>query len=222
MSTIALCRPLTEAFDRFELIANQGSEDSNKACAMTLLAWVCGEEWSDHPPCTHDLIASAVIAGNDAPGTTPEQRRELVEAGVEGALDTWWVPVEVIAVGLATPKDEEQPDALTRAMRLLTFVAEWKKKKKPVALDGANLDGANLRGANLYGANLDGADLRGANLRGANLHGANLYGADLGGANLGGANLRGAYASSLTILPAGWEVKPSGLIVKKQDEAVKS
>jgi hypothetical protein len=112
-------------------------------------------------------------------------------------------------------------------------------------LGGANLGGANLRGANLrdaylrgaylWGANLRGADLRdaylrgaylwGANLRGANLRDAYLWGANLRGANLRGADLRGAdiwdadlwgaNGNAATVLPVGYEVNPSGLIVRK-------
>ena len=74
-------------------------------------------------------------------------------------------------------------------------------------LTRANLTGANLYGADLYGANLTGADLYGANLTGADLAGANLYGADLYGANLTHVNREALKA-------AGWDVTPSGLVVK--------
>jgi len=111
-------------------------------------------------------------------------------------------------------------------------------------LRGANLTDADLRGANLWGAdlwlanlwrtdlrgadlrlvnlrdaNFRGADLRGANLWGADLWGANLWGTDLRDANLWGANLRGANFSTRgnerTILPTGYEVTSSGLMVRK-------
>jgi hypothetical protein len=103
-----------------------------------------------------------------------------------------------------------------------------------VNLCGADLGGAYLGGAYLGGADLGGADLGGANLRGADLRGADLYGADLrwaylGGADLRDADLRGAYLGGAhlreadldnthgdrdTILPAGYELSATGLIVR--------
>ena len=77
-----------DALREFTLIGGSGSEDAKEACAMTLLAWICGEEWSDHPPCAHNLIADVVIRANDDSGTTPEMRSELVKLGTDGALDT--------------------------------------------------------------------------------------------------------------------------------------
>ena len=166
---------LEEAFGRFKLINGQGSEADNEACAMTLLAWICGEEWDDHPDCTHSLIADAVIRANDAKGTTPAKRRKLVELGREGALDTWWIPVEVIAYLLVRKpkKGQELPEETpyATATRLLRSVAKWKKDRQRPNLTDANLTDANL----------------------IRTHG-NAY----------------------TVLPPGYEVNPSGLIVPKK------
>jgi hypothetical protein len=186
---------LTEAFEKFDLIKGSGSEKSKKACSMTLLAWIYGEEWSDHPPCAHQIIADVVVRANDHEGTTKEMNRALVRLGKKGVLDTWWIPIEVIAFSMSG--DEVGPYEL--AVRLLKNIAEWKKTKEKPDLRGANLRGADLRGAVLYRANL---------------YGANLYGADLRGANLYGADLYGAKNASEAILPAGWTVNDSGLIVR--------
>ena len=101
----------------------------------------------------------------------------------------------------------------------------WGANLRGANLWGANLSGANLRDANLWGANLSGANLRGANLWGANLWGANLrdanlrdanlWDAHLRGAHLSGAHLSGAYGNTQTVLPVGYEVTSSGLIVRK-------
>ena len=47
---VTLIHPIEEALKEFELIGGAGSEADKEACAMTLLAWVCGEAWTDHPP----------------------------------------------------------------------------------------------------------------------------------------------------------------------------
>jgi hypothetical protein len=80
----------------------------------------------------------------------------------------------------------------------------------------AYLARANLAGANLAGANLARANLARANLARANLAGANLVGAYLVGANLAGANLADATGSAWTVLPAGWGVSGSGMIVRSK------
>ena len=179
---------LKEAFSKYDLVASQGAEDSKEACAMTLLAWLCGEKWTDHPDCTHRLIADVVIRANDDPTTTPEMRRRLVKLGVKGVLDTWWLPSHVV---LACLSGEDQ-SPYGAATRLLTNVTAWKKNKEIPDLHEANLCGAKLYGANLCGANLYGAKLCGANLREADLYGADLREADLYGANLYRADLREA------------------------------
>ena len=187
---MTLAHPIEKALAEFELIGAVGSEAKKKACAMTLLAWVCGEEWSDHPPCASRLIANSVIRANDHPSTTPQMRRELVRAGEKGVLDTWWVPDEVVAFSLAL-REVESSDVYERTLRLLARVVEWKVSKQRPVLSGAVLSGADLRGAVLRGAVLSGADLRGADLRGA-------VGTPWGG------------------LPNGWELSDDGLWVRSQ------
>jgi uncharacterized protein YjbI with pentapeptide repeats len=85
---------------------------------------------------------------------------------------------------------------------------------RDAVLSGAVLRGAVLRDAVLRDAVLSGAVLRGAVLRGAVLSGAVLRDADLSGADLSGADLRDAVGNRWTVLPAGWKVDESGLIVK--------
>ena len=227
---------IDEAIERFDLISGPGSVAEGKACVMTAISWVAGEAWSDSPSCAHPILRRLAIAANDADGTTPEQRAEILRAGETGLIDTWWIPVEVIALAMSRPKpaDGEELPAETmveKCLRTLGAVTWWKADKQRANLRDADLRDADLRGANLGdanlgdaylrgaylggaylgGANLRGADLRGANLGGANLGGADLWGANLRGANLrdanlGGANLWDAYANERTIVPSGWVV----------------
>ena len=138
------------------------------------------------------MIANNVIAANDHSNTTPQMRRELVLAGQEGALDTWWIPGEVIASCLALREDEE-PEVFKRAIRLLQRIAEWKANKERPDLRGADLSGAVLRDADL--SDRERAVLRDADLSGADLSGAVLRDADLRGADLSDAVLRDAVLS---------------------------
>jgi uncharacterized protein YjbI with pentapeptide repeats len=220
----------------FKLIAGEGALEDHEACAMSLLAWLdeC-DEWTDHPQCAHPVITDQVIRANDAKTTTTEQRAELVRLGTTGVLDTWWVPVEVIAWTLAGERGEEVSQ-YDRTVRSLQRITAWKEDRQRPDLSGADLSGANLSGANLSradlsradlsraylsgadlsraylsGANLSGANLSGANLSGAYLSGADLSraylsGADLSGANLSGANLSGANGTPATGAPDGWEL----------------
>ena len=210
-----------KALSDFELIAGVGSEAGKEACAMTLLAWVCGEPWSDHPPCAHRLIADRVVQANDAVDTTPEMRKELVRAGRIGVLDTWWVPVEVIAMGYAIEDGDSMP-VYDRTLKLLAHIADWKDNKERPDLRGAVLRDAVLRGADLRGADLSravlsdavlrGADLSDAILRDADLRGADLRGAVLRGAVLRDADLRGAIGAPSGVgMPSGWKLSDSGL-----------
>ena len=189
-------RTIEEGLAKFTLVHGIGSEAKGEACAMTLLAWVAGEGWTDAPECAHRLLSRLAIAGNVATGATAEDRARIVRAGADGILDTWWVPTEVVVWAMAQVKDASDVD---RAVLVSEKVAEWKAgpKVRP------NLTRANLTDANLTDANLSGASLSGADLSGAYLSGANLTGADLSGAR----------GNSLTRLPSGWKVDESGLVV---------
>ena len=204
---------ISTALKEFDLISGPGSEDSKKACAMTLLAWCAGREWSDAPPCAHPLIRAAVIHVNDASGTTPKMREAIVRAGKDGILDTWWIPAPVIVVAFALESKDENIAEYDRLLRALDRIAKWKLDKglppnlTDAYLTRANLAGANLAGADLAGADLADADLAGANLAGAylvraNLAGAYLTGANLAGANLAGANLAAAYLTGANLTGA--------------------
>jgi|ERR1035437_7487423 hypothetical protein len=222
-------RTVKDALTKFDLIAGAGSEDSKQACAMTLLAWLAGQTWTDHPVCAHPILCNAVIRGNDASGTTKKMRADLVKAGATGVLDTWWIPGEVIAFSLGCKRDAESPSDFDRALSAMKFISGWKKDKTRPNLSYANLSYANLHSAdlrsadlhyanlhsaNLSYANLSYANLHSANLRSADLHYANLHSADLHSANLHSADLRSAVGNSYTKLPVGWTVSDSGLIVK--------
>ena len=182
-------RTVEQALERFKLINGAGDQEST-ACVMTAISWIAGEAWSDHPACAHKLIADLAIRANDADGTTPEQRADIVRGGAGGGLiDTWWVPTETVLACIAkAPKDASPVD---HALAVIEAVAAWKSSDTK-----------------------ERADLGGADLVRANLGGADLVRADLVRANLGGANLGGAYGNSSTRLPDGWKVTDAGLVVK--------
>ena len=229
-------RTIDEALARFELVrGTAGSEADGKACAMSLLSWLWGGEWTDSPTCAHRTITNAVIRAFDHHATTDAEREAITRAGVDGALDTWWVPGEVVAaaqVWTGEGADERRP--AERVLDMLGAIAWWKVARgdRPNLTDanltrayltGANLTDANLTGAYLTDAYLTGANLTrayltdanltGAYLTGANLTGANLTRANLTGANLTYADLTGARGNRWTALPAGWRVDEAGLIV---------
>src|SRR5665213_3096296 len=197
-------RTIAGALKEFKLIAGPGAEQDKKACAMTLLSWVAGRPWPDHPPCAHKTLAGIVILANDANASTPATRASLVKAGEEGVLDTWWIPGVVIAWAQTRPKDKEMTPHQF-AIYVLKRIAKWKAAKgllSDLDLRGAYLRGAYLTGADLTGADLTGADLTGADLTGAYLRGADLTGADLTGADLRGADLTGAYLTGADLTGA--------------------
>lgn len=197
-----LSHPIDEALDTFTLVnGSAGSLDEHTACASSLLNWAATGVLSDSLPCAHPLIRDAIIRANDDAATTADGRADIVKAGEAGALDTWWVPTEVVVAAMIRPPGPK-PTALATCLQMLGAVAWWKHDRQRPDLGGANLVGADLGGANLRRANLVGADLRGANLVGANLRDANLRDANLVGANLGGA-----YGVSLA---PGWEIGPTG------------
>ena len=159
---------IDEALDRFELVRGPGRRNSNEACAMTLLAWVAGDRWTDVPECAHRIISRAAITVNDAAGTTPEMRERIVRAGEYGILDTWWIPAQVIVLAFALESKDENISNFDRLLRALDRIAKWKTDKgSPPVLTGAVLMDADLMDADLTGADLTGADLRGAVLTGA-------------------------------------------------------
>jgi hypothetical protein len=172
--TNSTAHTVDEALERFTLISGAG-DGERTACAMTAIAWIAGDGWSDHPECAHRLLADLVIRANDAAGTTPEQRAEIVRAGEHGLIDTWWMPDTVVLGCLAQSRDD---DPVTEVLGTLALVGWWKADKCRANLSRADLSRADLSGADLSGANLSRADLSGANLSGANLSRANLYGAD--------------------------------------------
>jgi len=155
--TKAQQRSVDEALKEFRLIDGAGSEDDKTACAMTLLAWIAGRPWTDRPPCAHPTLCSIVIRGNDAATATAKTRASLVKAGLEGVLDTWWIPSKVLVWAQARPKDVKPLTEHQFAMYVLKRIAKWKANRGlPGALD-ANLTSANLTSADLTSADLTSA-----------------------------------------------------------------
>jgi hypothetical protein len=220
--TVKKKRTVEDGLKQFKLINGAGSEESREACAMTLLAWVQGREWTDHPPCAHPRLADVVIRANDSQNSTARTRASLVKAGQEGVLDTWWLPGLVVAWAMSRPKDAKTLTSPQYAMYVLKRVALWKANRglsTDLDLGGANLSRADLRGANLSRAdlrwaNLRWADLRWADLRWADLRWADLSWADLSWADLSRADLSSAYGMPASGSPDGWKLNESGVWVK--------
>ncbi len=200
---MTLAHSVDEALDRFDLIAGTGSPASNQGCAMTVLSWVAGEAWTDWMACANAVLCRNVIAANDAPGTTPEQRAEMVRLGEHGVIDTWWVPDQVVVWALSGDKDTPY---VQRVIDAIGKVARWKETHEVPDLTRADLTGAYLAGAYLTRADLTGANLTGADLTRAYLAGAYLTRAYLAGANLTRAYLAGARGSRFTVWPDGFDV----------------
>ena len=186
-------RTLDEALETFTLVpGTAGSESEKTACETSLLNWIWdGPDftWGDDLPCASPLIRSLMISHNDSTSTTQEQRIEAVTLGMEGALDTWWIPAEVILSYYGDFTREKTPTDHERLVKMLKGVSAWKLDKVRRNLIGANLIGADLYGANLYGANLYGVMFLGSTF-----------------------NLDKTFGEPAS-LPDGWEFK-SGLIVK--------
>jgi hypothetical protein len=217
-------RTLEEALAKFQLVKGKSGDGETTACETSLLNWISGDDkWGDSFECAHPLIRTIMIQHNDADVTTNDQRIEAVTLGMTGAIDTWWIPAEVVLTYYGDFEQGTEPTGHERLVKMLKGIAAWKENKVGANLVGANLVGANLVGANLDGANLVranlvrvnlyGANLVRANLVGANLDGANLVGANLVGANLDGANLYGAYGEPYAV-PEGYEFK-DGKVSKK-------
>jgi uncharacterized protein YjbI with pentapeptide repeats len=206
-----------EALERFELIAGWVGEPWNDtACAVSALSWIAEEPWSDRPECAHPLLCDIVVSGNDAPGTTPEEREALVRAGVTGLLDTADVPTEVVLTAVSgagiLPVLAGRGPVVARGYRatavsalcVLEGVTAWKQGVRgftgPLVLAGItlldesfpNLDlgCADLRRAFIHRCDLSGADLRGADMREAKLNGSRLSWARMQDADLTGADMR--------------------------------
>ena len=161
--TTALKHTPAAALKKFTLITGAGNGKST-ACAASALAWIKGDNdpetgvWSDQMPCAHPVIRANLISANDG-GASDAEKRKLVRLGVTGALDTWWVPTEVVLWALMVPKDAETPRQVDRVLAALKSISDWKAadpKDRP-SLRDAYLGGANLGGANLRDAYLGGA-----------------------------------------------------------------
>ena len=162
---------------------------------MDLIAWQTTGEITDMPSCVHPLLSRLVHRINDANHTTTEGRWRIVtDAGpLLVGTDKW----EAARAAWVVANAGRTVGGLVDALRT-----------------GANLAEAYLARAHLDGAYLAGAHLTRAYLARANLARANLDGANLAGADLAGANLAGAKGDQWTVLPDGWTVADSGLVVR--------
>jgi hypothetical protein len=96
----------------------------NGACFMELASFVAGEPWSDHPACTHPLLASLARLVNDA--TSDDARQHLA-------------PLIPDVIGLTS--DDPRVDvriALRSATAALPVVAEPRQRPLAAAVIAAN------------------------------------------------------------------------------------
>ena len=189
----------------FALRAGHHDASDGEGCAMDLIAWQTTGEITDMPSCVHPILSRLVHRINDARHMTVDDRWRIVtDAGpLLVGTDKW----EALRAAWVVANAGRTVGGLIDALRVGADLVG-------ANLTRANLAGANLAGANLAGANLVGANLTRANLTGANLAEANLTGAYLIGAYLAGASLTGAKGNQWTMLPDGWTVADSGLVVR--------
>ena len=203
MTALDLDRVAALKAEGFALRAGHHDASEGEGCAMDLIAWQTTGEITDMPSCVHPILSRLVHRINDARHMTVEGRWRIVtDAGpLLVGTDKW----EAVRAAWVVANAGRTVGGLIDALRTGAYLA---------GADLANLTGANLARAYLTGANLAGAYLTGADLTGANLTGANLAGADLAGADLAGADLTGAKGNQWTVLPDGWTVADSGLVVR--------
>jgi hypothetical protein len=92
-----MTRTITEALDRFQLVKGSKGDGDKTACLASLWNWVYGEdEWSDAFTCAHPIIRSLAISLNDDDDVPLEDMKAVALLGESGAIDTWWVPTEVV------------------------------------------------------------------------------------------------------------------------------
>ena len=189
----------------FALRAGHHDASDGEGCAMDLIAWQTTGEITDMPSCVHPILSRLVHRINDARHMTVDDRWRIVtDAGpLLVGTDKW----EALRAAWVVANAGRTVGGLIDALRVGADLVG-------ANLTRANLAGANLAGANLAGAYLVGANLTRANLTGANLAEANLTGAYLIGAYLAGASLTGAKGNQWTMLPDGWTVADSGLVVR--------
>ena len=76
------------------------------ASFMELVSYVAGERWSDHPRCTHPVLAALARAVNDA---TSDAARPLLAPlvpaviGLDGDNEQWSIEIAVLAASGALP-----------------------------------------------------------------------------------------------------------------------
>ena len=215
MTALDLNRIAALKAEGFALGIGHHDASEGEGCAMDLIAWQTTGEITDMPSCVHPILSRLVHRINDARHMTADGRWRIVtDAGpLLVGTDKW----EAVRAAWVVANAGRTVGGLIDALRTGANLARANLAGANLAranLARADLAGANLAGADLAGANLTGANLAGANLARANLAGANLAGADLAGANLAGANLAGATGNQWTVLPDGWTVAVSGLVVR--------
>jgi hypothetical protein len=102
------------------------------ACFMELVSYLAGEKWSDHPACTHPLLAALARLVNDH--TSDAGRRNLVE-----------LAPSVIGLTSSDPRIDVRI-ALRAAITALPVVSEERQRVLAVAVLAAEQVGCGLDG----------------------------------------------------------------------------
>ena len=106
------------------------------ACFMEFASYLAGERWSDHPACTHPLLAQLARQVNDRIGDAERQRLvSLIPqvVGRRGDEHTWVrLPVVVAASPIRDVPEPAQRSAGSKAPDVATLVAKLKHDAKVI------------------------------------------------------------------------------------------
>ncbi|ROS75260.1 hypothetical protein EDF32_1668 [Cellulomonas sp. PhB143] len=98
---------LTDSFDMLPMLGRGKHRNPKRgACFMELASYLAGEKWSDHPACTHPLLAMLARAVNDLTSNAGRPRlAPLVPSviGLNSSDPRWAVRIALLAAQTALP-----------------------------------------------------------------------------------------------------------------------
>ncbi|MCV2394778.1 hypothetical protein OEB99_10705 [Actinotalea sp. M2MS4P-6] len=108
-------------------------------CFMEWASLLAGERWSDHPSCTHPLLAHLARSVNDRVGDLQRQRLVPLIPDVIGLTSTdprWDLEIALVAVRRAAPEaaDEDLTRALAAGLLTLDRALASRDGRSPGAL----------------------------------------------------------------------------------------
>jgi hypothetical protein len=105
------------------------------ACFMELASYLAGERWSDHPRCTHPLLAALARGVNDA---SSDAARPLLAplipavVGLDGDDERWSVEIALLAATAALPiASASRQNALAVALLTCERVLDELEDREP-------------------------------------------------------------------------------------------